>query len=401
MDLASARRASGAVRITESGRRARRAVADDRRERSLAQRRRRGEARRRSRSDVACFSSGSATTPLTPRRPAPTSRRSPPRRRDRSRRSTRLHRRQRAEPQPLLAAAVRARRHRRRRAGVRGPARDDLRRAEGGVPPTSRCSAARLAARQRQPGPTRQTHSPTVFIQRPRRRLPRERAHDADHGRVRDPSLRGQLERRAAARPHPNSTTIALADYAKLVALLGTAFDGTAQPGSTLPIVYGEFGVEIADPGGEGGRSTPARSRRRRSRSTRRRRRAYYREAIAARVLPAEREAHASSSTSSTSRRSRRGSPASTTPTARRRRACRGARRRSRPVATGGVVARCPGLRLAAAAPPSYQHGAALTLRCDLDCTVRRCSSAAAAARNAARARSARHAPIGGRADGG
>ena len=37
---------------------------------------------------------------------------------------------------------------------------------------------------------------------------------------------------------HPNSTTIGVADYPKLVALLGKAFDGTAQPGSAIPIVY-------------------------------------------------------------------------------------------------------------------------------------------------------------------
>ncbi|MDQ5820771.1 MAG: hypothetical protein M3540_04955 [Actinomycetota bacterium] len=47
---------------------------------------------------------------------------------------------------------------------------------------------------------------------------------------------------------HPNSTTVAIADYDKLVALLGRAFDGTAQPGSTIPIVYNEFGVEAQVP---------------------------------------------------------------------------------------------------------------------------------------------------------
>src|SRR5207244_5203314 len=47
---------------------------------------------------------------------------------------------------------------------------------------------------------------------------------------------------------HPTTTTIALADYDKLVALLGEAFDGTAQPGSTLPIFYGEFGGEAQIP---------------------------------------------------------------------------------------------------------------------------------------------------------
>ena len=47
---------------------------------------------------------------------------------------------------------------------------------------------------------------------------------------------------------HPNSTSIGVADYGKLVALLGQAFDGTAQPGSTLPILYDEYGVESLIP---------------------------------------------------------------------------------------------------------------------------------------------------------
>jgi hypothetical protein len=48
--------------------------------------------------------------------------------------------------------------------------------------------------------------------------------------------------------PHPNSTSIGLADYGKLVALLGAAFDGTAQRGTTLPILYDEFGIETTIP---------------------------------------------------------------------------------------------------------------------------------------------------------
>ena len=47
---------------------------------------------------------------------------------------------------------------------------------------------------------------------------------------------------------HPNSTPIGIADYSKLVALLASAFDGTAQPGSTLPILYAEYGVETQIP---------------------------------------------------------------------------------------------------------------------------------------------------------
>jgi hypothetical protein len=48
--------------------------------------------------------------------------------------------------------------------------------------------------------------------------------------------------------PHPNGTSLGLADYPKLVALLGTAFDGTAQRGSALPILYDEFGIETQIP---------------------------------------------------------------------------------------------------------------------------------------------------------
>ena len=47
--------------------------------------------------------------------------------------------------------------------------------------------------------------------------------------------------------PHPRSS-VGLADYGKLVNLLSRAFDGTAQKGSDLPILYGEIGVETAIP---------------------------------------------------------------------------------------------------------------------------------------------------------
>jgi len=50
---------------------------------------------------------------------------------------------------------------------------------------------------------------------------------------------------------HPKSTTIAIADYDKLESLLTTAFDGTAQAGSTLPILYDEFGIESVIPSGK------------------------------------------------------------------------------------------------------------------------------------------------------
>jgi hypothetical protein len=47
---------------------------------------------------------------------------------------------------------------------------------------------------------------------------------------------------------HPRSTSIGIADYRKLVGLLGEAFGGTAQRGRDLPVVYGEYGVETRIP---------------------------------------------------------------------------------------------------------------------------------------------------------
>jgi hypothetical protein len=57
---------------------------------------------------------------------------------------------------------------------------------------------------------------------------------------------------------HPNSTAIGLADYDKLVGILGDAFDGTAQPGSSLPIVYGEYGLQTEIPSEHAGAYTGA-----------------------------------------------------------------------------------------------------------------------------------------------
>ncbi len=47
--------------------------------------------------------------------------------------------------------------------------------------------------------------------------------------------------------PH-TGTSLGFGDYDKLVDLLGEAFDGTAQPGSKLPIAYTEYGVQSEIP---------------------------------------------------------------------------------------------------------------------------------------------------------
>jgi len=98
------------------------------------------------------------------------------------------------------------------------------------------------------PGTGRDTHSPTVFIQ--------------DLGAAyRASGLTGPVMDAFVFHPYPENSTVpptfahpntlqalGIADYTKLVALLGTAFDGTGQPGSTLPILYGEYGIETQIP---------------------------------------------------------------------------------------------------------------------------------------------------------
>ena len=93
----------------------------------------------------------------------------------------------------------------------------------------------------------RQTHSPTRFIldlgayyratQRARPLMDGFAFHPYGENSSVPPGI-----------AHPNSTTIGLADYDKLVQLLGTAFNGTAQRGSRLPIIYDEYGIESQPP---------------------------------------------------------------------------------------------------------------------------------------------------------
>jgi hypothetical protein len=98
------------------------------------------------------------------------------------------------------------------------------------------------------PGTGRDTHSPTQFV------ADMGNAYRAS-GRtlpIMDGLALHPYEDHSSVPPiegiHPGTTTIALADYGKLVSLLGQAFDGTAQAGSTLPIYFDEFGVESQIP---------------------------------------------------------------------------------------------------------------------------------------------------------
>ena len=97
------------------------------------------------------------------------------------------------------------------------------------------------------PRALRHTHSPTQFI-RDLGGYYRESGRDkpvmdafAHHPYLESSRLPPSFD-------HPLVTTISLADYGKLVNLLGEAFDGTAQPGSDLPVLYTEFGVQTRIP---------------------------------------------------------------------------------------------------------------------------------------------------------
>jgi hypothetical protein len=97
------------------------------------------------------------------------------------------------------------------------------------------------------PDGLRPTHSPTTFIQQ----LGAAFRTSGRTQKVMDALAIHVYADNSSVAPtvaHPLNTSIGVADYEKLVGLLGQAFDGTAQPGSTLPILYGEYGVESAIP---------------------------------------------------------------------------------------------------------------------------------------------------------
>ena len=98
------------------------------------------------------------------------------------------------------------------------------------------------------PGTGRDTHSPGTFIK------DMGAAYKASGltGPVMDALVFHPYPENSGVPPtlaHPNTTqALGIADYAKLVSILGAAFDGTGQPGSTLPILYGEYGIETQIP---------------------------------------------------------------------------------------------------------------------------------------------------------
>ncbi|PWU25408.1 MAG: hypothetical protein C5B48_01430, partial [Candidatus Rokuibacteriota bacterium] len=224
------------------------------------------------------------------------------------------------------------------------------------------------------PNTGRDTHSPTTFI------ADLGSAYRAS-GRttpIMDALAIHPYEDNSSLAPtfqHPNSSTIAIADYGKLVSILGKAFDGTAQPGSTLPIVYGEFGVESQIPAEKsalytGTEPTTTKPVDETTQGL------YYRQAVALAFCQPTVQAififHAFDE-ASLDRWQSGVYYADDTPKSSLQEVQRAIRD-----SQGGIIARCPGLALTPHAKVSYPRGAALatvplavTLTCDVDCNYR------------------------------
>jgi hypothetical protein len=105
------------------------------------------------------------------------------------------------------------------------------------------------------PSSSRPTHSPTQFI---RDLGAAYRASGRDRPLMDAFSIHvyGESSKVPPTLTHPKTTSIGIADYGKLEALLGGAFDGTAQPAAKLPVFYGEYGVETNVPAADQGAYT-------------------------------------------------------------------------------------------------------------------------------------------------
>jgi hypothetical protein len=169
--------------------------------------------------------------------------------------------------------------------------------------------------------------------------------------------------------PPADPDHLALIDYPKLVALLAEAFDGTAQAGSTLPILYDEFGVETVIPAAKAelySGSEPATTKP----VTEAIQAEYYRRALQLAFCQPNVTGmllfHSHDETALSAWQSglyyADGSPKTSL-----------ARVRDALAATrGGSIGRCPGLELTLAPKTAFSpRTLGISLRCDLDCVYR------------------------------
>jgi hypothetical protein len=215
------------------------------------------------------------------------------------------------------------------------------------------------------PTSSRHTHSPTAFI----RDLGAAYRATARPKSIMDGFVIHPYEDNSSVEPvkgiHPNTTTIAIADYDKLVRLLGEAFDGTGQRGSTLPIYYGEFGVESTVPAAKAAAYTGSEARTIRPVAPATQAR-FYRQAVELAFCHPNVRALLLFHTRDEQDFDRwqsgiyyvDGSP----------KAAVAAVRKAIDEAKRGIVARCPTLKLTPRAKVAYGPGPSVRLTCDIDC---------------------------------
>lgn len=151
-----------------------------------------------------------------------------------------------AQLELAAAAGLSIVRLRRRPHRLHAAPRGGLRRPQGR---RSRHPGDRRLALPRRHRQSRRLAQPLAGEVHPRdgRGLQGPRTHSSDHGRVRLPSLRPVLEVTALG-PEPELDAHLDRRLEKLFSFLGQAFDGTAQAGSALPIVYDEYVVQSVPP---------------------------------------------------------------------------------------------------------------------------------------------------------
>ena len=284
------------------------------------------------------------------------------------------HRRERAEPQPLLAPAVRARRLERGARGVSRAARADLRRAEGRLARRARLRRRGLPAGHRPAG----RHPPDAF---PHDVHPGARASRTARAAATrpvmdafvDPRLRrttraSRRRRRTRSRRRSASPTTTSSSRCSGRRSTGRRSAARRCRSSTASTASSRRSRRRRRA------STPAPSRRRRGPSTEATQAAYYQQALALAFCQPNVDGMLLFPRR-TSARAPAGSPASATSTGRRRAACR-ASREALDRTTGGSIARCPGVQLAVrttSAPLRHALGGEARdvpreLPCDLDC---------------------------------
>ena len=202
----------------------------------------------------------------------------------------RLRRLERAEPERLLALPVRRVGNRHRRARLYIAPRAHLRRAEGGLAEDPGLRRLAGPARRRQPGGS--AAHPVADGVHPQHgtRLPRQRAGEADHGRLRDPPVPRALRRFRRPGSIPGERRSGSPTTTSSSACSERRSTAPRSPGSKLPVAYTEFGVQTKIPESAQAPYTNLESPLGQDAVAEQTQARYYREALELSRLPADRD---------------------------------------------------------------------------------------------------------------